>query len=110
MMHKNGKIKITIKKEWGTPIELQCEGRQCSDVDAVDVFGTAFVGFIAGMLKKDLPPEETEQCIREFAKTMEEELRKILSEQSSYSVMSVKDETAEQLMEALRRKEKKDGL
>lgn len=109
-MHKNGKVKITIKKEWGMPIELQCEGRQCSDGDVADVFGTAFVGFIASRLKKDRTPEETEQCIREFARTMEKELREILSEQSSYSVMAAKDEMAELLMEALRRKEKKDGL
>lgn len=109
-MHKNGKVKITIKKEWGMPIELQCEGRQCSDGDMADVFGRAFVGFIASRLKKDRTPEETEQCIREFARTMEKELREILSEQSSYSVMAAKDKMAEMLMEMLRRKEKKDGL
>lgn len=109
-MHKNGKVKITIKKEWGMPIELQCEGRQCSDGDMADVFCTAFVGFIASRLKKDRTPEETEQCIREFAKTMEKELRKILSERSSYGVMEAKDKMAEMLMEMLRRKEKKDGL
>lgn len=109
-MHKNGKVKITIKKEWGMPIELQCEGRRCSDVDVADVFGTAFVSFIAGRLKKDRTPEETEQCIREFAKIMEKALRKILREQSSYSVMEAKDKMAEVLMEMLRRKEEKDGL
>lgn len=109
-MDKNGKVKITIEKTWGKPICLQCEGRRCSDVDLAEVFGTAFVSFIAGRLKKDRTPEETEQCIREFAKIMEEELRKILSERSSYGVMEAEDKMAEMLMEMLRRKEKKDGL
>lgn len=109
-MHKNGKVKITIEKTWGKPIELQCEGRRCSDGDMADVFGTAFVGFIASRLKKDRTPEETEQCIREFTETMEEMLREILRERSSYGVMEAKDKMAEMLMEMLRRKEKKDGL
>lgn len=109
-MHKNGNVKITIEKAWGKPIVLRCEGHRCSDGDVADVFGTAFVSFIAIRLKKDRTPEETEQCIREFARTMEKELREILSEQSSYSVMAAKDKMAEMLMEMLRRKEKKDGL
>lgn len=109
-MHKNAEVKITIEKTWGKPLVLRCEGRRCSDVDMAEVFGTAFVSFIAGRLKKDRTPEETEQCIREFTETMEEMLREILSEQSSYGVMEAKDKMAEMLMEMLRRKEKKDGL
>ena len=69
-MDKHGNVKITVEKAWGKPIVLQCEGRRCSDVDVADVFGTAFVSFIAGRVKKDRTPEETEQCIREFTETM----------------------------------------
>lgn len=109
-MDKNGNVKITIEKTWGKPIVLQCEGRRCSDVDVADVFGTAFVSFIAGRVKKDRTPEETEQCIRDFTETMAGQLREMLSEQSRYGVMEAKDKMAEMLMEMLRRKEKKDGL
>ena len=109
-MDKNGNVKITIEKVGGKPIFLQCEGHRCSDVDVADVFGTAFVSFIAGRVKKDRTPEETEQCIREFTETMAGMLRGMLSKQSRYSVMEAKDEMAEMLMEMLRRKEAKDGL
>lgn len=109
-MDKNGNVKITVEKAWGKPILLQCEGRRCSDVDVAEVFGTAFVSFIAGRVKKDRTPEETEQCIREYVKTMEGMLREALSEQSRYGVIEAKDEMAEMLMEMLRRKEEKDGL
>lgn len=109
-MKNNSSVKITIEKVGGKPICLQIEGRRCSDMDVADVFGTAFVSFIADRVKKDRTPEETEQCIREFTETMAGQLREMLSEQSSYGVMEAKDEMAEMLMEMLRRKEEKDGL